>query len=441
LLPFWNAGGYWFDLPTSLVSSTASARALVPVGTPAIVNPSMGGNAAYQLNGTTQYFSLAALSAIIGSGKAFTIAVRARSNDLTFQALWGAGYEFTGASITGQVSGEFPILDSKDGLGGEIVRTSDYRVRFNDVCITWSYDGVSLTKIYVNGVLTGVTNGNVAIPATSPANLTTFCLGANLSSAANQLFNGFVKRGAVSDQVITDAQALGLYNAWGPATDITLPLAASPRILWIGDSITQGDFGQSAAGYRYLLEQTIIANRWSLNSIGQYFQGGMPNNQHGALGGSDLAVIQANFPQALLSGGTTPQSVKLVLFMGGTNNMAAGDVPAALAAYVSCLDSVWAQASALDPTVRIAVTTIPDEQTGNPGQTSIAPFNAGLPAIWASRSYASHLITWDAYAALGPWASGNYHDTTHPNPAGYTLLYSALLPAISSYLAALSPTH
>lgn len=437
-LSFWETGGYWFDLASSVVSSTTSARSLVPVAAPPVVTPSMGGNASRQLDGSTQYYTCHSLAASFTPTTPFTIAVRFRSTASPVQVVWSASYNFTAASIQGRWDGGVAKMVTQDGLGAVVEHASTLPLQWDDHVIVWTYDGVNTTKIYVDGALTTTSNPTTPIPVTSPASLFNFCLATWLVVTPNSSLGGFVKRFAVSfSRAAASSEVAALTTAWF-ADDYTLRLGGGPKILWVGDSITQADAGQHAAGLRYLLEQSVIDNRQSLYSIGQYNAGSMPNNRHGSLGGSDLSVIQGNFATAL--GG---QAVKLVLLMGGTNNIAGGAAPA-LTAYASCLDAIWAQASALDPTVRIAVTTITDTQIGTGGQLNIAAFNAALPALWTSRSYAANLIRWDAYAAMGPWNAANYVDAVHPNPTGYSLLWNggsnSLYPAIQAYLASISPT-
>jgi len=446
-LSFWNSGGYWFDLPTSLVSSAASARVLTAVGAPAINNTAMGGNPAYALTGT-QSFDQNALAALFDVTKSFTVAIRCRTTSTALQSMWGAGYDFNTEKCLGQLSAQFPVLQSDTPLPYNATRTSDVSAQFDDSVIVISYDATApLTKIWINGVLTSATNSAAPLPSYAVYVLTLFKVGGWPAATLQQPFFGYIKRFAASSSSISDSQAVGLTAAWGPATDYTLPLAASPKVLQAGDSLTVGENDATGLGYRGNMANLFtIPNRLSLCNIGQFNTGPFPNNANSAAGGATADLIATNALAAMAASGV-PTS--LLMVMAGTNDIVAVGVPAALVSYQAMLQALETAGRARNAEFRMAVSSIPPIKPATSGAALVDPYNAGLIPIWDAYDIAhpaTPLLRANVNAALSPWSLTNFSNdvvgNVHPNATGYALMWSAgWLPAVSSYLLALGAGH
>lgn len=118
-----------------------------------------------------------------------------------------------------------------------------------------------------------------------------------------------------------------------------------------------------------------------------------------------------------LGDGWEPEVIMLMLGVNGCTT--APDEVQEEADYASLLAYMYS----LWPDAIVCVTTITPTTDGAVDAIR-QTFNAALPAIWAASSYgtAGQLVTADAYSAIDP--STDTADGSHPNDAGYALLWN-----------------
>lgn len=447
---FWAPGGYW-DLralvtgehgstQTAGLTSQVSANVISPTAAPTLSSYGIGGNRCLHFNATSQYLRCDALAALVtGSDKPWTLAIRYRSTGTGTQALMSAGSSAGATDNFLQVrSSTLQKTEIRKDAASEatITRTATADQQYDDHVLVVSSNGTTVSA-WLDGVADALDSS--ALDALS-ISVDRFVFGALLASSASQYFQGFIQCVAFTSNVAIEADAIALNAAWR-AGDFTDQKSESTQIMFSGDSITQGDSGNNAGGFRDWIADYIVSNGLSLDAVGSRAQGLFPDRQHSAQGGLAIASIASLNVTDLAT-----RNPSLILNMMGTNNMDdVGGASAALTAYQTALGDIFTAAVARKSTVRISVTTILPIQTGQAGWDQVATFNAGLPAIWDAFDAAhpsNTLIRWDAHAAIGGAWSSTYFgaDPVHPNDAGYALLGAALIAAVAPTLRGLSST-
>lgn len=241
----------------------------------------------------------------------------------------------------------------------------------------------------------------------------------------------------------TDAEATGIRPATQHCSEsnspktagIQIPCAVSnyiPKTWVLGDSISAGS---TYPAWRYAF-YTAYAGK--IQMVGTLFQGGTPDIMpgqefHDAIGGLSTAqMIVAVLPRM-----TTVQP-DIVLCMQGINDIEGGANAATVLSRLStAYDIIWATGSPTKPWLQIV--SIAMLKALIPAyDVVVQQVNAGIPAMIASKPYASH-VTFIAgtYNSIQPQtiSFGAYADEIHPySPGGY-LQYS--VPVIAGARAAI----
>jgi fibronectin type 3 domain-containing protein len=216
------------------------------------------------------------------------------------------------------------------------------------------------------------------------------------------------------------------------------PTGGSPRLMVVGDSISQGSSGDYT--WRYRLYKQLVADgvspqmvgpsNWLINNV-TGVQGDCAyadpafENAHDAVWGRQLAdekdTIQAE---------VTGSQPDYLLVLIGINDLAFGvtDVPGAEAN----LKAFVANARAANPDIRIVLgELLPKANPGSALASEITQYNADLPTIASQLSTSSSpVVMADDASAVDP--SADLWDGTHPNANGEVKIAAGFLNALAS---------
>ncbi|MEO7017821.1 MAG: SGNH/GDSL hydrolase family protein [Leifsonia sp.] len=275
-----------------------------------------------------------------------------------------------------------------------------------------------------------------------------FAVGAQFSTALAAVSSLDIQLFADS-ALFMNAASQAVFAAQLLTGDLILPKSQSKQFMDVGDSITITSLNTlQGAGIREYKDQWIIDNRLSLNSIGQFVNGTIPNRECCGQGGADIATIKSNALAALSFPSAKPSAI---LLLWGTNNIsAAGIVPTALAAFRSNLQLLWNAAVAKNPLVRIQLATItPINTSVTPASANALLFNIGLQTpttgefdVFAANNPGALLSAVDYAAAVGgAWSAPMFSpDNVHPNELGCQTIGAAQVLADGLFLRSLSAT-
>ncbi|KAF2162338.1 carbohydrate esterase family 3 protein [Zasmidium cellare ATCC 36951] len=113
------------------------------------------------------------------------------------------------------------------------------------------------------------------------------------------------------------------YGWYGPSLRRQKPLSAKLdkvplRLLPLGDSITEGRFGQGNNGYRLNLRNQLLQSGYTVDFIGSLSDGeDNPDGEHEGHGGFHIKEIQAK----ILENGILNQHPNLILLHAGSNDL------------------------------------------------------------------------------------------------------------------------
>lgn len=212
-----------------------------------------------------------------------------------------------------------------------------------------------------------------------------------------------------------------------PVQAMNFGYTSTPRIMFLGDSITDGtgDTG-NIFGYRDTAQSIYTPS--SYVTVGAYYSPssdatygvrhqGLPGQRADEMQTAIAAQLATYMPKP------NPPNSAIVLHIGTNDLNSGGDTGATL---IPQLEDIVAQIVAYDPTIKIFVCTILPSTTGAL-DTKITAYNVLITAdyngAWRSNSNI-HLI--DANTAFrtcnGGVFSGCMSDILHPNPTGYVTL-------------------
>lgn len=216
-----------------------------------------------------------------------------------------------------------------------------------------------------------------------------------------------------------------------PVQAMNFGYTSTPRIMFLGDSITDGtgDTG-NIFGYRDTAQSIYTPS--SYITVGAYYS---PESdatygvRHQGLPGQRADEMQTAIAAQLVTymPKPNPPGSVIVLHIGTNDLNSGGDTGATL---IPQLEDIVAQITAYDSTIKLFICTILPSTTGAL-DTKITAYNALIVAdyngTWSSNSNI-HLI--DANTAFracnGGTFSGCMSDFLHPNSTGYTALGTAI---------------
>ena len=241
-----------------------------------------------------------------------------------------------------------------------------------------------------------------------------------------------------SSATVSDAAADGGFDPCAHAK----PCVIMP----LGDSITYG-YGSTVSatdsttggGYRVELFALAVAAKQSITFVGSQTDGPPavdgqtfpPENEgHSGYSIDDSSATSGISP--LVDHAIATYKPNIILLMIGTNDMHYSiDLPNAPTRLGNLLDQITTDA----PGALVVVAQIIAAHGAQ--NTPTLAYNAAIPAVVSSRvAEGKHLALVDMYSALGPWSTTLWHDSEHPNNAGYILMGKAWYPAIQSVLPA-----
>ncbi len=205
----------------------------------------------------------------------------------------------------------------------------------------------------------------------------------------------------------------------------------------LGDSITFGYGSSTGGGYRVELFSRALADGKSLTFVGSQMSGPdevsgkpFPQSNEGHSGYSIDDSSQTMGISPLVDAALAKYAPQIVLLMIGTNDMHyAIDPSQAPTRLGNLLDRITGDV----PNALIVVAQI---VPANGAQNTLTKtYNAAIPAVVSARVKAGkHLILVDQYDALGSWSTSEFHDSEHPNDAGYIKMGDTWYAAIRSLL-------
>ena len=209
-------------------------------------------------------------------------------------------------------------------------------------------------------------------------------------------------------------------------------------ILPLGDSITYGYGSTTGGGYRVDLFSAAVAANKSITFVGSQSSGPatlagktFPKGNEGHSG----YTMYDSSKTSGIAGAITDSAIRnykpnIILLMIGTNDMHYSlDLANAPTRLGQLLDEILTDAPSA---LLVVATVIPANGTQN-GLTQT--FNTAIPGLIQARaSQGKHIIGVDMYAAMKSWSLTIYHDSEHPNDAGYSIMANVWYNAIRSYL-------
>ncbi len=414
---------------TSLISLVSGAPLTTIIGAPKLVTDPRDNRPAFYASGSDAVMGADATmaAAATGTNRAFTMVsvfqiAAASSTGYLFTCNLSSG---THGIYLGQVSPGIRVAQA--GPGGFISATSENAVSGLLIVTTRSPDGLTVYTSVNGAPETSVTVASHG--AMSPDRVGIFT---TAGSTPGTRFTGHLREHAFfgSDVGATVAASM--------AASMLAKWRSAPVIMPVGDSITAATLVNNG-GMQGLLGAAARADGLNYDFQGPTAQangtGGSvwTPNRHSAASGDTCAQMLTRISSTTtglgLGGGSSGfyRRTRIVLLLAGTNDRNLTDYGTlAEACCVRLLQHGH-------PTSALAVTTIP-EIDGL--EAEVAPFNAGLPALWDSLAAAYpgvQILRWNAYAC-----APNRPDGTHPNDAGYVSMVSnpsyGLYPAIKPYL-------
>lgn len=327
--------------------------------------------------------------------------------------------------------------------------------------VVWRLNGsTNKWNIRVNGV--EVNNSNASNYTSTPPTRK-LRLGAYSTPTNGTPFGGLISDFALWDRPLTDVEVTAL-ETWGNRTAttafasdsvvLTPPLTGTVKLMYIGDSITEGVTGGTTlvGGYRHrVFDLNCAADAGvTLDGIGPYEGTLTPNGyvdnqsngksaatvkgnaltaQKGHAAGSFACVAAPGGCIDTMIGSDNTYRPDVVAVMLGTN-----DIHGISEAQMFSLDTAgnWcafiADMHAREPAARFVLSSVLP-QTGT-SKNMQAPFNRAIQACAGYlRSQGVSLVLVDSYGAITNPATQLF-DTLHPNDTGYGLIGDAFCPAI-----------
>ncbi|RZU49972.1 lysophospholipase L1-like esterase [Krasilnikovia cinnamomea] len=211
----------------------------------------------------------------------------------------------------------------------------------------------------------------------------------------------------------------------GPAaetSDVSAARRTVLRIMPLGDSITYGIGSSTGDGYRYHLQRDLTAAGARFDFVGSQKRGRHGDLDNEGHGGKSTQQIAAH-----LDGWLTTYRPNVVLLHTGTNNVARGHEPRAIAAKLSAMiDQIHAKVPGAHIFVaRIIATRVPGEVAAN------RAYNALIPGVVAAKGPLVHLVDQTSVGGL------SLNDAHHPNDYGYRKIaynwYRAMRAVLAPY--------
>jgi lysophospholipase L1-like esterase len=190
-------------------------------------------------------------------------------------------------------------------------------------------------------------------------------------------------------------------------------IPASVRIMPLGDSITQGQ-NTSYGSYRRLLYSELIADGIDVDFVGSLSDGIFPDPDHEGHTGEDIISIWARIQTAGIL--LTYAPVDIILLLIGTNDIWHGADPspsAALTMLDNLLTSIPAYGGASTKVIVGSIPPIDVSVAGSTVSSNVDVYNAGIPALVASKG--ANFFFVDTNAAL---TTADLADGVHPTDAG-----------------------
>ncbi len=214
------------------------------------------------------------------------------------------------------------------------------------------------------------------------------------------------------------------------------PIASSKnlvtRVFAAGDSIAWGVGGTTLSSWMEPLYYSAQSAGMPIFSVGPEvwgFGGLIPFDNHnaaipGAVVEDNLgfnSILRQEIPHI------TNEFPEIVILQGGTNDVgeAFRDATTVLGTLSTQLDTTWALGKGNQRFQIIQLTLL--QRTDDAGyNATIQTINAGLPAVVAGKSYASHVTLIDIYNTCPYPAFHTTNDKVHPNDAGYTSIAATM---------------
>ncbi|MCA9924416.1 MAG: hypothetical protein KC421_18695, partial [Anaerolineales bacterium] len=249
----------------------------------------------------------------------------------------------------------------------------------------------------------------------------------NTAVAATELTARIEKKTAVSPTPISTQTVT-------PAADP--PACTTPtRILPAGDSITQGQYSSTDAGYRLPLYLSLRNAGYDVQFVGQLMNGPTPgfDNNHEGYGGK-----KTQFFVVSLANWVEDQSADIVLYHIGTN-----DVPNGIDDAIINTNTILDQIDAKSTDVTVVVAQIINRTCNGPNcaveQAATSTYNDNLQILVDDRvAVGDDLVIvdmeHDAQLSYFVEPAGDFANFLHPNDTGYEKMAAVWFDALASTL-------
>jgi hypothetical protein len=454
------APGFWFDLITApgadgaaIVTPTpsqAGSNVLLPGRSPLVDNAAYGGQRGAQVvdtgaSLTEQYFSCDAVAPYFGPGLPWFVGTSFCSEKISnTMPVWNALSSTTTDGMQGRWMDNRFNIQYRSAATGIVTIVGSIDLTFNEHFLFADYNpATGRIRTWVDGVLD--IDQALAVPVM--VNLNRFTWLAGRSSVVFEGATGRARHLIMTPSSVDQAGGIATVYAYLLAQNYTLPLSASPQILYVGDSNTDTGLNLAIhAGSRAVPLQQIINNRLSLFAQGQFSHGTIANNLVAAQGGADIQTIRTLALTALAVPSCAP---RYIIGMAGSGNIFT-ETPAVAAGHLRvCLEDIFQAAVLKNPAVQLLWSPITPFQPGfSPNDVRWQPFNdlltqPGGEFDFFNANHPGRLLPLDNPGYLIPpnvWDAANFADVGHLNDQGNTQVGNGQWAAYGALFAALSPT-
>ncbi len=273
--------------------------------------------------------------------------------------------------------------------------------------------------------------------ATHPALATRPTAAAKIGRAAKAVLDRAAKAAKAPRYAVTSVGQLS--NVATPCPPVPgQPTGGSPKIMVVGDSISQGSSGDYT--WRYRLYEHLVADGLSPQLVGPYnwlynnvtatqgdctYADPVFENAHDSTWGQTLANEVST-----IQGEVSTYQPDYMLVLLGINDLAFGTSD--VAGLEANLKTFIANARAGNPKVKIVIgTLLPKANEPSALAAEVAQYNSDLPGIAAQESTASSpVVIADDSSAIDP--ATDLWDGTHPNAEGEIKIAAGFADALAS---------